>query len=184
MAGYDNDIRNDLGDILTNKRGTEWVRVGTITNKSNGAESIDVRVWYMNGDGQDTPTAKGTRIKRADLVDALDKIEESLKVDSFEIAEKLEDGADREELATYQMGRDELIIARVIVKEKDGSITDEKCIDIRRWYYDENDELRPTKKGIRLKGEVLSGVLGLISEYLAADSSEETEAVEGEQGEQ
>ena len=178
MAGYDNDIRNDLGDILTNKRGTEWVRVGAVTNKDSGAESIDVRVWYMNDDGQDTPTAKGFRMKRADVVDALGKIEESLETGSFEVAERLEDGTDREELATYKAGRDELVVARVVVKEKDGGLTDEKCIDIRRWYYDENDELKPTKKGIRLKGEVLSGVLSLIDNYLQDGAEEHAETDE------
>lgn len=162
MAGFENNINEVLGDILTNNRGTEFIRVTKVTNKETGAVQYDVRTYYINEVEEDTPTYKGFRLKLDDMVELLPVLRENLEQDSSDIAVDLEDDVDRKELKQFRAGRDEIVISRIILKDKQNAVTEDKCIDARRWYYNEDDVLSPTKKGIRMKNDILYGVIQLI----------------------
>lgn len=66
----------------------------------------------------------------------------------------------REELAQIQKNnRGEFVIATKITNKTSGSVS----VDIRQYYTNEADEVKPTSKGIRINAELLNDLLsGLV----------------------
>lgn len=67
---------------------------------------------------------------------------------------------ERKELAKVQKNsRGEYIVAAEITNKNTGNVS----IDIRQFYTDDNDELKPTSKGVRFSAEMLGEVVaGLV----------------------
>lgn len=49
--------------------------------------------------------------------------------------------------------------------------TGEESYDVRRWYYDDNDEAKPTSKGIRIKKDMMRDVISIILNDMGEDDA-------------
>lgn len=72
----------------------------------------------------------------------------------------------REELAQIQKNsRGEYVIATKITNKTSGVVS----VDIRQYYTDEADEVKPTSKGIRINAELLNELLNGLAGALEAN---------------
>lgn len=76
-----NEEKKTLVEVEKNSRG-EYVIASLITNKTSGNQSLDIRQYYTDKEGQVAPTSKGIRISTElalelikGLVDALEEDE-------------------------------------------------------------------------------------------------------------
>lgn len=87
----------------------------------------------------------------------------------------------REELAKVQKNnRGEFIIATKITNKTSGNVS----VDVRQYYTDDNDEVKPTSKGVRFNAENLYDVILGLAKALEAnemiDLADELEVLSGD----
>lgn len=76
----------------------------------------------------------------------------------------------REELVNIQKNnRGDYIIASKITNKNNGNVS----VDIRNFYTNDEDEVRPTSKGVRINSEMLPELLGGLIKALEADEVED-----------
>ena len=78
-----NEERTELISIQKNNRG-EYIKCAKIVNKNTGTESIDIRLFYTNDDGNLTATKQGVRFNSEHLLDFCKSIVYALEVNEQE----------------------------------------------------------------------------------------------------
>ena len=71
-----NESREVLGEVEKGARGDKII-ISKITNTKTGNESIDIRLFYLNKDGELAPTSKGIRFSTEvtdEVIAALQKV--------------------------------------------------------------------------------------------------------------
>ena len=85
-----NEERTELYCERKNNRGDHLV-VTKIKNKGTGSESVDIRNYYTNADGELAPTQKGIRINCENLLDVMTALIKALEPNEAEdLAEEIE----------------------------------------------------------------------------------------------
>lgn len=78
-----NEERTELYCERKNNRGDHLV-VNKIRNKNTGTESVDIRNYYTNEDGELAPTTKGIRINCENLLDVMTALVKALEPNEAE----------------------------------------------------------------------------------------------------
>ena len=68
------------------------------------------------------------------------------------------------EIMVNRRGTEEIRVDRIV---SDGEV----YYDVRRWYMDDNDDFKPTQKGVRLSKEMTKAILKLLNHELDGGES-------------
>ena len=84
MAKYEDNNQEILLDFASNARG-EVIRVSKLTGVTSGNQSIDIRRYYTNNDGEKAPTSKGIRFSTEDTVDVIKALMSTLSEEELQL---------------------------------------------------------------------------------------------------